>query len=88
MPRSNPSPAEMLVILPLVRSVQAPPKPVAGAETESSLADSDISPSPDEVLCPNCGAGMVKRTARRGSNVGHSFWGCSKYPTCRGVRNS
>jgi restriction system protein len=38
-------------------------------------------------LCPTCGASMVKRTAKRGSNAGNSFWGCSNYPTCRGVRN-
>jgi restriction system protein len=39
-----------------------------------------------EPLCPLCGSGMVKRTARKGSNVGAEFWGCSKFPTCRGVR--
>lgn len=36
--------------------------------------------------CPQCGAGMVKRTARKGGNAGGEFWGCSKYPTCKGVR--
>ena len=39
-----------------------------------------------ETACPQCGAGMVKRTARKGGNVGAEFWGCSKFPTCRGVR--
>ncbi len=37
-------------------------------------------------LCPNCGAGMVRRTARRGSRRGNQFWGCSRYPSCRGTR--
>lgn len=36
--------------------------------------------------CPRCGAKMVKRVARQGSNAGGSFWGCSGYPACRGVR--
>jgi restriction system protein len=36
--------------------------------------------------CPQCGAEMVKRTARKGGNAGGEFWGCSKFPTCRGVR--
>lgn len=36
--------------------------------------------------CPKCGAGMVKRTARKGSQAGRSFWGCTTYPACRGVR--
>ena len=39
-----------------------------------------------EPACPQCGSGMVKRTARKGGNVGAEFLGCSKFPTCRGVR--
>jgi restriction system protein len=35
--------------------------------------------------CPSCGSAMVLRTARRGTNSGHTFWGCSRYPGCRGV---
>lgn len=42
--------------------------------------------STTEPACPQCGAGMVKRTARKGGNAGAEFWGCSKFPTCRGVR--
>lgn len=37
-------------------------------------------------LCPKCGAGMLVRTARKGSNIGEKFWGCSTYPACRGIR--
>ena len=33
--------------------------------------------------CPRCGGRMVSRTNR--SN-GNAFWGCSKYPACRGIR--
>lgn len=35
--------------------------------------------------CPKCGAPMVLRTAKRGKNVGQSFYGCSSYPKCRGT---
>lgn len=35
--------------------------------------------------CPKCGREMVRRTAKRGSNIGRKFWGCSSYPRCRGV---
>jgi restriction system protein len=38
--------------------------------------------------CPACGAAMLLRTARRGSNAGSQFWGCSGYPQCRGTRVS
>jgi restriction system protein len=37
-------------------------------------------------VCPTCGAPMVKRVAKRGANSGQSFWGCSRYPECRGTR--
>ena len=36
--------------------------------------------------CPNCQAPMVRRTAKKGANAGAQFWGCSKYPVCRGTR--
>jgi DNA-binding helix-hairpin-helix protein with protein kinase domain len=37
------------------------------------------------VRCPRCGSPMVKRTARRGKRRG-AFYGCSRYPSCRGTR--
>ena len=36
--------------------------------------------------CPKCGAAMVKREAKKGANAGNSFWGCSTFPKCRGVK--
>ena len=38
-----------------------------------------------EPLCPICSSRMVKRVARKGKNAGNTFWGCSKFPGCRGV---
>lgn len=35
--------------------------------------------------CPRCTQPMVRRTARKGPNTGHEFWGCSDYPRCRGT---
>lgn len=37
------------------------------------------------VKCPKCGAPMVKRTAAKGENAGKSFYGCSRFPKCRGI---
>jgi restriction system protein len=34
-------------------------------------------------ICPKCESEMVIRTARKGSNAGSQFWGCSAYPKCR-----
>jgi very-short-patch-repair endonuclease len=36
--------------------------------------------------CPNCGSQMVRRIARQGRNSGNAFWGCPKYPRCKGVK--
>lgn len=41
----------------------------------------------DMPACPRCGSPMIKRTAKSGSNVGNTFWGCSTFPACRGIRS-
>ncbi len=40
-------------------------------------------------MCPKCGAPMVKRYAKRGSNQGKAFWSCSKHMEtgCNGSRS-
>ena len=35
--------------------------------------------------CPKCDSEMVLRVAKKGQNAGNKFWGCSNFPTCRGV---
>ena len=35
--------------------------------------------------CPLCGSRMVKRTAKRGQHAGAEFWGCQRYPECKGI---
>jgi restriction system protein len=34
-------------------------------------------------ICTSCGSEMLLRVAKRGPNPGQSFWGCSRYPSCR-----
>lgn len=41
----------------------------------------------NQVLCPKCGAPMVKRVASKGPNAGKEFWGCSNFPKCWGTVN-
>jgi YVTN family beta-propeller protein len=38
--------------------------------------------------CPVCLAPMVLHKARRGPQQGSLFWGCSRYPGCRGTREA
>ncbi len=40
------------------------------------------------VSCPKCGGGMVKREVKKGERKGQQFWGCQKYPKCRGTVNA
>lgn len=35
--------------------------------------------------CPTCASLMVKRTARKGVSAGKQFWGCSRFPKCKGT---
>jgi hypothetical protein len=37
--------------------------------------------------CPKCGSAMTLRTAKNGSYSGRNFWGCPKYPKCKGLLN-
>jgi restriction system protein len=52
------------------------PSPVAVATSSAESAPA----------CPKCGSPMVRRTAKKGSNAGSQFWGCSSFPNCTGTR--
>ncbi len=53
---------------------------------DTSASDSLNQAMPAIPSCPVCGAPMVLRTAQKGENKGGQFYGCSKYPKCRGIR--
>lgn len=47
---------------------------------------SDVAPVAElEPMCPQCGTAMIQRTAKKGRFAGQSFWGCGRYPKCRGI---
>jgi DNA-binding helix-hairpin-helix protein with protein kinase domain len=62
------------------RSTRSIPYSASGSQTASP----NVSGSPS---CPRCGSHMVRRMAHRGRWTGHQFWGCMRYPQCRGTRN-
>ena len=39
----------------------------------------------ESLICPRCGGDLVLRVAKKGTNAGNSFYGCSNYPKCRYV---
>jgi four helix bundle suffix protein len=50
----------------------------------------DRSDPPDQTglppKCPQCGSLMALRTAKSAKNAGQQFWGCTKYPDCKGTQ--
>jgi predicted RNA-binding Zn-ribbon protein involved in translation (DUF1610 family) len=38
------------------------------------------------LICPKCGGKLVLRTAKKGSNAGNQFYGCSNFPKCRYIQ--
>jgi DNA topoisomerase-1 len=78
------APAKMAVFPKQLRSQtaatatdRAPRKKRSTRRTSSAKQSAD-----PNVLCPKCNSPMVKRHGSRGD-----FWGCSKYPVCKGTRN-
>ncbi|MFP4145080.1 MAG: restriction endonuclease [Phycisphaeraceae bacterium] len=65
----------------MIRCVQNEPAPAA--DELQPVAGNGSAQAPN---CPACGSTMVQRTARRGERAGQSFWGCSRFPACRGTR--
>lgn len=67
-------------LLTLIRNVQVA-KPVQATRPDSNPASAE-EPTPE---CPSCGSVMIKRSNRR---TREAFWGCPKYPACRGTRTA
>lgn len=63
-------------LLLLVEGVQTSAKIVIATDESDHLTPA----------CPSCSTSMVLRKARRGQNAGQKFWGCARYPQCRGTR--
>lgn len=61
--------------------ITATPRPVPPPATPTSPVPSHRTTG-GTPSCPTCGATMRRRSGRRGP-----FWGCSRYPSCRGTRN-
>jgi predicted RNA-binding Zn-ribbon protein involved in translation (DUF1610 family) len=66
-------------------------KTIVPDDSKYAPPSSPTSPNPDPVIipsasspaCPKCGAVMLQRTAKTGSNAGGKFWGCPNFPRCR-----
>lgn len=55
---------------------------IAELEIET-IKTSPTNPPVENLKCPDCGSEMVSRRGQYGV-----FWGCKRYPSCRGTRDN
>lgn len=76
---SVPASTVTLAVTPPFRQAPQPPfPPTTPISTPAKTVSTSGAPS-----CPSCGSPMRRRSGRYGR-----FWGCSRYPRCRGTRNT
>jgi predicted RNA-binding Zn-ribbon protein involved in translation (DUF1610 family) len=52
----------------------------------NSAADPGVAAAAEtNPACPQCGTAMIQRTAKKGKFAGEPFWGCGRYPKCKGI---
>jgi restriction system protein len=61
---------------------------MAAPQRASSMQPAEAPSVTGTPSCPVCFRAMTMRTAKRGANAGGNFWGCTGYPSCRGVRQA
>ncbi|MDQ7991266.1 MAG: restriction endonuclease [Propionicimonas sp.] len=69
--------------LALVTTGQLPNASLLGGTAPVGVATA--SPQVGAPLCPVCAGPMALQRARRGTHKGEAFWGCARYPSCRGM---
>ena len=75
------------IAIPTRRSAASGSSSTTTSQTPTQRTYSSSGSSSSTLNCPRCGSKMIRRLARRGRNAGHNFWGCSRYPSCRGTRS-
>lgn len=79
------------------RQASVTPSPPAGTPPPSSLLTEPLSQHVPLAMasgplagaapcCPRCGHGMVQRPPQRPGRHPRGFWGCGRYPVCKGTR--
>jgi Topoisomerase DNA binding C4 zinc finger len=52
----------------------------------NSVADPGVAVAGESnPTCPQCRTAMIQRTAKKGQFAGEPFWGCGRYPKCKGI---
>jgi len=66
---------------------QAELKPPGSEGAKQENSEKAVVKAEAKQLCPDCQSPMKLRTAGSGKNKGKKFFGCSKYPSCKGTRS-
>ncbi|UVA79568.1 hypothetical protein [Pandoraea commovens] len=80
---SAPQPLPIEIIVPKRPSPTRPATTVPHSATTAISARTKSS----KPLCPNCASIMRLQTAKKGRNAGKQFWGCVRFPRCKGSRS-
>lgn len=66
-------------------------KPSTQVPTEDTIPKIEMAETDPKIAtmktCPKCSCEMVKKTAKKGNNVGNEFWACSGFPQCRYIES-
>ncbi|MBD9655704.1 restriction endonuclease [Pseudomonas sp. PDM12] len=63
---------------------RAPIRPSHTASQKKPVLE-EVGPKIETPTCPVCNSTMLKRVAKRGPRIGREFWGCTKWPGCKGT---
>ena len=73
-------------LVQMLRDVQGTGKVLPDAGNARDVAAPVVTTAEGPITCPHCGNAMVRRVAKQGTQRGKDFWGCSRFPACRGTR--
>lgn len=79
--------AESLLALHKEQKVDYTEKYRKAIAEKQKIKTMDEAAKQQAIICPKCGAVMVKRRASKGPYAGNEFWGCSNYPNCKCIIN-
>lgn len=73
-------------LLRQAKAARAPSSAAEQARARAAARSAATEAAQSQPTCPTCQSAMVRRTARKGQNAGAQFWGCSRFPVCKGTR--
>jgi restriction system protein len=73
-------------LVAMLQAVQGHHPPSAERRPAQPAASPVVTTAAGAMTCPRCGSPMVRRVAKADAGAGSEFWGCKRFPDCRGTR--